>query len=208
MKTNKKYFLLSLATAVTVAGASFGVLSFAQTTPVLGCSVNVPSVSVNQAAILTASGGSGYYTWSGTDLNVTNAGGTQFAVSYPNPGVYPITVSSVGQTATCNVNVVGTATTGGISCFPAVQTVVLGQVATVAASGGNGAYLWSSPDLTIANPSGSGFSASYATTGLKTLTVASAGYVTTCTVNVLSNGSVLPVVTTPTLPNTGGGYGK
>jgi hypothetical protein len=208
MKTNKKYFLLSLATVVTVAGASFGVLSFAQTTPVLGCSVNAPSVSVGQAAILTATGGSGYYSWSGTDLSITNAAGTQFAVSYPNPGIYPITVSSEGQTATCNVNVVGAATTGGISCFPAVQTVTLGQVATVAASGGNGAFLWSSPDLTIANPSGSGFSASYATTGLKTLTVASAGYVTTCAVNVLSNGSALPVVTTPTLPNTGGGYGK
>jgi hypothetical protein len=35
MKTNKKYFLLSLATVVTVAGAIFGVLSFARTTPTL-----------------------------------------------------------------------------------------------------------------------------------------------------------------------------
>lgn len=208
MKTNKKYLVLSLVTVLTVAGASFGALGFAQTTPVLGCSVNVTSVAVNQAAILTATGGSGYYSWSGTNLNITNAAGSQFAVSYPNPGIYPITVSSMGQTATCNVNVIGTATTGGISCFPAVQTVVLGQTAAVSASGGDGNFTWASPDLTIANPNGSGFSATYATIGLKTLTVSSAGLVTTCAVNVLSNGSVVPPPVTPTLPNTGGGFGK
>jgi len=59
MKTNKKYFLLSLVTVLTVTGASIGVLSFAQTVTPLTCSVNASSVSVNQAAILTATGGNG-----------------------------------------------------------------------------------------------------------------------------------------------------
>jgi hypothetical protein len=207
MKTNKKYFLLSLVTVLTVTGASIGVLSFAQTVTPLTCSVNASSVSVNQAAILTATGGNGSYYWSGTNLNVTNSGGSQFAVSYPDAGVYPITVSSAGQTVTCNVNVIGAVSTNALGCFPATQSVALGQAASVSATGGTGTYVWSSPDLSIANPNGSGFSANYATAGLKTLTVTSGGLVTTCAINVLSSGVTVPV-TTPTLPNTGGGYGQ
>lgn len=207
MKTNKKYFLLSLVTVLTVTGASLGALSFAQTVTPLGCSVNVASVNVNQAAILTATGGNGSYYWSGPNLNVTNSGGSQFAVSYPDAGMYPIAVSSAGQTVTCNVNVVGVVSTNALSCYPVVQNVALGQTATVSATGGTGAYVWSSPDLSIANPNGSGFSANYATIGLKTLTVTSGGLVTSCAINVLATGTTVPIVT-PALPDTGGGYGQ
>ncbi len=198
---------LSLATVLTVTGMSLGALSLAQTVTPLNCSVNVSSVSVNQAAILTATGGNGTYFWSGQNLNVTNSSGNQFAVSYPNVGTYPITVSSAGMAATCNVNVVGAASTGALACFPAVQNVTLGQTVNVSATGGNGSYVWSSPDLSITNPNGSGFSANYASVGLKTLTVTSAGLVTTCAVNVLANNIVSAAVT-PSLPNTGGGFGK
>jgi hypothetical protein len=208
MKTNQKYLLLSLVTILTVTGASIGALSFAQTATTLSCSVNATSVGANQAAIITATGGNGTYFWSGPNLDVTNSGGSQFAVSYPNPGAYPIMVSSGGQTTTCNVVVVAAAATSGLACFPAVQNVTLGQTAAVSASGGNGTYLWSSPDLSIANPNGSGFSASYASIGLKTLTVTSGGLVTTCAVNVLTNTVPTIPVATPSLPNTGGGYGK
>jgi len=207
MKTNQKYMLLSLVTVLTVAGMSLGALSLAQTVTTLSCSIGAPSVGVNQAAVLTAMGGNGTYFWSGPNMNVTNPAGSQFAVSYPDPGTYPVMVSSANQTATCNVNVVGTATAPGISCFPATQNVVLGQTATVSVTGGNGTYVWSSPDLSISNPYGSGFSASYASIGLKTLTVSSAGLVTTCSVNVLGNG-VVTVPVTPSLPNTGGGFGQ
>lgn len=209
MKTNQKYLLLSLVTILTVTGASIGALSFAQTVTTLGCSVAGSSVGVNQAAILTATGGNGTYVWSGPSLNVTNSGGTQFAVSYPTVGTYPITVTSAGQSATCNVNVVGAAATGGLACFPVTQNVTLGQTATVSASGGNGSYVWSSPDLSIANPTGSGFSANYASIGVQTLTVTSGGLTTTCAINVLANGTVIaPTPVTPGLPNTGGGYGQ
>jgi hypothetical protein len=209
MKTNTKYLLLSLVTVLTVTGASLGALSFAQTATPLACSVNATSVNTNQAAIITATGGNGSYYWSGPNLNVTNSGGNQFAVSYPDGGTYPITVSSAGQTATCDVNVVGVVSTDALSCFPAVQNVLLGQTAAVSATGGNGAYVWSSPDLTIANPNGSGFSADYATTGLQTLTVTSGGLVTTCAINVLSSPVTDPIVTpTPSLPDTGGGFGQ
>jgi hypothetical protein len=206
MKTNQKYLLLSLVTILTVTGASLGALSFAQTVTPLTCAVNATSVNVNQAAILTATGGNGSYFWSGTNLDITNSGGSQFAVSYPVAGMYPITVSSAGQTVTCDVSVVGVVSTNALSCFPAVQNVVLGQTAAVSATGGTGVYVWSSPDLSIANPNGSGFSANYATVGLKTLTVMSGGLTTTCAINVLSSGVTVPV--TPSLPDTGGGYGQ
>jgi hypothetical protein len=205
---NSKYIVLSLVAIITVAGMSFGALSLAQTVTTLTCSSNVSSVAINQAEVLTATGGNGNYVWSGPNLDVTNATGNQFAVSYTALGVYPITVSSGGQVATCNVDVLpATVSTNEISCFPATQNVVLGQTASVSASGGNGTYTWSSPDLSIANPVGTGFSANYASIGVKTLSVASGGLVTTCTVNVLSNNVVINPVT-PTLPNTGGGYGK
>lgn len=205
MKMNKKYLLLSLLTVITITGMSMSTLSFAQTVTPLTCSLGVPSVSPNQAEILTATGGNGTYFWSGINLNVTNSAGNKFAVSYPNPGLYVITVTSGSQTATCNINVVAGASTGNINCIPAVQNVTLGQTVNVSATGGNGVYAWSSPDLTIINPNGTGFSANYASSGLKTLTVTSAGLITTCAVNVLSNATV-PV--TPSLPNTGGGYGQ
>ena len=208
MKTNQKYLLLSLITVLTVTGASLGALSFAQTVTTLTCRVGASSVNANQAAIVTATGGNGTYFWSGPNLNVTNSGGGQFAVSYPNPGTYPITVQSAGQSATCNVNVVAAASTGGLSCFPVTQNVTLGQTAAVSATGGNGSYVWSAPDLSINNPNGSGFSANYGSIGAKTLTVTSAGLTTTCVVNVLANSVVPPPVVTPNLPDTGGGYGQ
>ncbi len=208
MKTNQKYLFLALAAVLVATTMSLGTPSSAQTVPVT-CTVG-GSVTANQAAILTAAGGSGTYVWSGTNLNVTNSSGTQFAVSYPTAGTYTVIVASAGQTATCNVVVTAAPATGALVCSPAVQNVTLGQTASVTATGGNGSYVWSSPDLNIINPNGSGFSASYASTGLKTLTVASGGLATTCAVNVLAGTGTTPVppVVTPGLPETGGGYGK
>ncbi len=203
----KKYLPMLLMAIIMVLGMSFGTLSFAQTTPTLSCSTGSSSVNVNEVMVLTASGGTGTYFWSGQDLNVTNSSGTQFAVSYPNTGTFQVNVSSGGQTAMCNVIVSGTqSSSGNLSCSPAVQSVMLGQNATFSASGGNGEYSWSSPDLTIANPNGSGFTANYASIGLKTLSVTSNGLIATCATNVFSN--VVSVPTTPGFPNTGGGYGQ
>lgn len=207
MKTNQKYLALSLVAILTVTGISLGSFGFAQTVTPLTCSLGAASVNANQIAILTAAGGNGSYSWSGPNLNITNSAGAQFAVSYPTPGTYPITVTSAGQTAVCNVNVVA-ASTGSLMCSPAVQTVTLGQTASVSATGGNGSYVWTSPDLTITNATGSGFSANYASTGLKTLTVSSAGLTATCAVNVIAGSVVTPPPVTPGFPDTGLGYGN
>ena len=211
MKMDKKYIVLSLATVLAVLGMSLGAPSFAQTVTPVGCTNGSGTVAVNQAAVLTASGGNGLYAWSGTNLNVTNSAGTQFAVSYPTAGTYTVIVTSAGQSATCSVNVTAAVPSGTLMCSPAVQNVTLGQTASVSATGGTGAYVWSSPELTISNPNGSGFSASYASTGLKTLTVTSGGAAASCAINVLaSTGTPAPVPppVTPGLPDTGGGYGK
>lgn len=204
MKTHKTYAALSIMTGIAFMALSLGATGFAQTVTPLTCSVSSSTVGTNQAAVFTAVGGDGTnYTWSGQGLNINNATGNQFSVSYPNTGTYPITVTSAGQSATCNMTVVAV-TGGSLVCSPATQNVTLGQVASVSASGGNGSYTWSSPDLTITNANSSGFSANYASTGLKTLTVSSNGATATCNINVLA-ASVTPV--TPSLPATGGGYG-
>ena len=210
MKTNTKYAFVSSVTAIALVAMSLGAFSFAQTVNPLTCSMATASVGINQPEILTAAGGNGSYTWSGPNLNVTNSAGAQFAVSYPNVGTYPITVTSAGLSATCNVVVTTATSTGNLFCSPSVQNVVLGSSASVTATGGNGAFVWSSPDLTITNATGSGFTANYASTGLKTLTVTSAGLSSSCLINVLPSGSVVipPVVVTPGLPNTGGGYNQ
>lgn len=208
MKVNQRYGVLSLVTAGAVMIMSLGALSFAQTVTPLTCTASQASVATNQSVILTASGGNGTYAWSGTNLNITNATGNQFAVSYPNVGVYPVTVTSGGLTATCSVNVTTTSATGALMCSPAVQTVNANQTASVTASGGNGSYTWSATDLTITNPTGSGFSASYPSAGIHTLTVTSGGNTSTCAINVLSTGTTVPPVVTPGLPATGEGFGK
>jgi hypothetical protein len=212
MKNNQKYALVSFVAGLAVLGLSLGALSFAQAINPLVCSLSATSVGINQAEVLTATGGNGTFSWTGPNLNITNSTGNQFAVSYPTAGTYPITVTSAGMTATCNLVVTGAVSTGSLYCSPSAQNVVIGQTATVSATGGNGAYVWSSPDLSISNPTGSGFSANYASTGLKTLTVTSAGLSATCEVNVLLGSVVIPpatpVTTTPALPNTGGGYGQ
>jgi len=208
MKTNqifRTYMLVSLITAFAVVALSLGTLSSAQSVTPLTCSVASATVGPNQAAIITASGGNGSYIWSGSNLNVTNASGNSFAVSYPEAGTYTITVTSAGLSASCNFTV-SSASDSALTCSPGTQNVVLGQTANFTATGGNGSYTWSSPDLTITNVNGSGFSASYASTGLKTLTVTSNGISDTCAVNVLA-GSVTPPVT-PSLPATGAGFGR
>lgn len=208
MQNTKKYLFVSAVTTLAVVGMSFSALSFAQVVIPVSCSTVTSTVLPNQAVVFTAVGGNGSYVWSGTNLNITNAVGSKFAVSYPNAGVYTILVSSGGFSGSCSMTVSGTPTTGALACSPSVQNVSLGQTASVTATGGNSSYTWSSPDLSISNPNGSGFSASYASTGLKTLTVTSGGNVDTCQINVLANAPVVTPPVTPGLPSTGGGFGQ
>lgn len=176
------------------------------------CSVNVqPASSGTVACILpagnivagvpatfSASGGNGTYVWSATDLNITNPSGTTFTATYTTPGIHSLNATSNGQVGTCNFIVQPSVpgTTSPVSCSAVASTITLGQTASFNASGGNGAYVWSAPDLQISNPAGSGFNANWTSSGLHTMTVTSNGQSATCSVTILP-------LTTPGLPNTG-----
>ncbi len=198
----------------------FGIalVSSAQTYPSLSCSTSPSSpVGINTTVTLTATGGTGTYSWIGSGLSSPSTSSSQNSVSYGAPGSYMATVTSGNQSANCFVTVTGDASIGNnnnnlgtLTCSPSSQSTVVGRSISVSASGGNGNYVWSSPDLTITNPNGSGFSATYVSAGVKTLTVTSGGQVTSCTV-VVSGPNPVPTTPTtpaPTLPNTGGGFGK
>ena len=204
MKTNQQYWTLSAVAAITAVGMSFGAISYAQTVPTLTCSLVATTVTTNQAEILTATGGNGTYSWSGANLDTTNSTANKFAVNFPTPGTYTVTVASAGQTANCSIHVVAAPVTNSVGCSPVVQSVALGEAASFSAAGGNGAYVWTAPDLNITNGTGPVFTAKYASSGLKILTVTSAGLSASCATNVLGSASTPP--STPGLPNTGGGY--
>lgn len=197
--TAKKGLSLSLIAMLVLLSFGFALTSSAQTA--LTCSPSSGSVAVNQSITLTATGGDGSYVWSGNNLNITNPTGQQFMVSYNQAGAYQVNVQSAGQTAICTVNVVSS-TSGDLLCLPATQTIALGQSSSYTATGGDGTYQWSASDLSIANPTGSGFTASYASSGTKTLTVSSAGQIATCTTIVMASSPA------PGFPSTGGGYIK
>jgi hypothetical protein len=103
---------LALFAAAAVAGALFVGGSYgasAQTTTVM-CSPSSVSALPGQSITLSASGGDGTnYQWSSPGLTVTNPYGTNFNVSFTADGTYPVTVTSGGSSATCNVMVSGAA---------------------------------------------------------------------------------------------------
>lgn len=106
MKNNKKYFLLSLVAAIAVSGLSFGNVGFAQVTPLV-CTVGASSVGINQAITLTATGGTGSYSWSAAGL-ASNPTGNTFSLSINVSGNHRVSVVSGAQSAFCNVVVTAT----------------------------------------------------------------------------------------------------
>lgn len=94
-----------------------------------------------------------------------------------------------------------------VACSPTSTTVVPGQSVTLAASGGDGVnYSWSSPGLTITNPTGVNFTVTFNQDGTFPVTVTSAGSSSTCDVIVAGTAvpSTTPTTTTvPGLPDTG-----
>lgn len=164
----------------------------------LTCSVPSGPVSVGQNATFTATGGNGSFTWSATDLTISNPTGTSFTANYTTPGVHFVTVTSAGSAATCALNVLPASVPNPtpVVCSPATQTATVGQAVSFTATGGNGTYVWSATDLTLNNPTGSGFTANYGSSGTHIVTVTSGASSASCTVNILP-------VSTPGLPNTG-----
>ncbi len=136
-----------------------------------------------------ASGDAG---WTGSK----DPSGNFFGQSLGNPAVgvhtYILTCSNASGVGSDTTTV--TITASPPVCSPATQTVVVGQVATLTATSGNNTYAWSATGASPSSGSGSSFSASYASTGFKTITLTSAGQSTTCNVQV-NNAPTPPTVT-------------
>src|ERR1700689_1892402 len=100
-KTNIAVVVLFVA--AFVAGSLFiaGAGVSAQVTTPVACSFTLPSVPAGESATVTATGGDGNYVWSSPGLNITNATGASFSVTFNAPGTYPVTVTSAGVSSTC-----------------------------------------------------------------------------------------------------------
>lgn len=157
--------------------------------PVPVCSPPTQTVGVNQPANMTATAGDGNYSWSAPGGSITTGTGATFSTSYAAPGSYSVTLSSGGQSSTCQVVV-----PAPLLCAPPNQTVAIGAPANMSATGGTGTYSWSAPGGSTPSGAGSSFSTSYAGAGSYTVTVTSGGETATCNVSV---PQAPPLVCTP-----------
>lgn len=74
--------------------------------PPLVCGPEVITVQPNKPATLTATGGTGVYTWSAEDGSPSTGSGATFTTQFAAPWSYRVYVTSGDQTAKCKVNVV------------------------------------------------------------------------------------------------------
>ena len=140
---------------------------------ILGLVCLPPTQNVNpgQLASLSASGGTGSYSWSAPGGATTTGTGATFSTSYATAGTRTVQVTSGEQTVSCTVVLV---TEPPLVCAPPTQTVPIGvPTAPMTASGGTGTYSWSAPGGTTTTGTAATFTTSYTTAGTKTVTVTS-----------------------------------
>lgn len=154
----------------------------------LVCAPATQTVDINQGALLSATGGTGSYVWSAPGAKTTTGTGSNFSTAYTTEGTRTVTVTSGSKTATCEVVVLSSPTGPNLFCNPPSQYASLGQTLLVTASGGNSIYSWSAPDGNISTNSGSSVYVSYASTGVKTITVSSNGLTASCVI-IINPGS-------------------
>lgn len=137
----------------------------------LRCSPIYQSVIAGDTVTLSATGGSGVYTWVAEDAEQSSGSGSTFTTRYMHGSVdgdpqrKPIVLQSGDDIAFCEVYVTEAtfaqgATTPPLRCLPLYQTVFQGQEARIIATGGTGTYTWSTNS---GNPTG-GTGTSFRTT--------------------------------------------
>ncbi len=144
------------------------------------------SLAQNTNGTFNASGGSGTYTWSASGASPASGSGVSFTTKWATTGPKTVYLNGptgdycqvcVGSFGACDDDIVH-----NLSCTPD-QTVVLGQsTATMSASGDPFArYSWDADvwgtDGTPATGSGTTFSTTYSSTGLKKVKVSHSGIV-------------------------------
>lgn len=149
--------------------------------PPLVCAPSNQTVAIGAPASMNATGGTGTYAWSAPGSQTPGGAGENFTTTYQTEGSYTVMVTSGEATATCNVNV---PPPPPLVCAPPDQTVSIGVMANMNATGGTGTYSWSAPGGSTGTGAGSTFSTSYGTAGNYTVTVASGAQTASCKVSV------------------------
>lgn len=150
----------------------------------LTCTPAMQTIDINQTATFSANGGTGTYSWSAPGANTASGTGKNFSTVYPSSGNRTVTVTSGSKAASCSVVVTSPPTGPNLFCNPPSQNVSLGQTVNLTASGGNSSYTWYAPDGTLSTNSGSSVNVSYASTGVKTVTVNSNGLTASCVLTI------------------------
>ncbi|OGM26169.1 hypothetical protein A2627_03970 [Candidatus Woesebacteria bacterium RIFCSPHIGHO2_01_FULL_39_28] len=163
------------------------------TSPSTPYTTNGSTVTIGRLAFTAPSSGSMLFTFdlantfileypTNSDIWVQPANNTPYATYTFGTGVTPTPTPTRIPTAT------PTPTTGMLSCSPAFQTININQATTLFASGGQSPYTWSvSPTGNPSFGTGSSFTTSFSSTGLKIVSVSSSdGQTSGCQISVLS----------------------
>lgn len=138
----------------------------------LTCSPSTQNATPGQTVLLTASGGSGTYSWVAPTGSPNSGTGSSFNSSFPSTGsphTVRLTDSTLGV-VTCQVVV-----TAQLSCAPATQTVEVNTPATLTGSNaGASGYSWSTNASATPNSgTGASFRPAYPNPGTYLVTLSS-----------------------------------
>lgn len=150
----------------------------------LVCTTVTSNPQINVPVTYSATGGTGSYSWSTPGGTPTSGSGSTYSSSYGSQGLFIATVTSGGQSATCQVTVPPTVVPDPF-CSPATQSAGIFANVSVSGGGGNGTYSWSAPNSTVTSGAGGTFTTSYPTGGIYTITLTSGGVTANCQVNVI-----------------------
>ena len=73
--------------------------------PPVVCAPNGLNVTMNAATLFTATGGDGNYQWISPSATPSTGTAHNYTASWPDAGIYLVTVSSAGQSSTCGIQV-------------------------------------------------------------------------------------------------------
>lgn len=135
------------------------------------CSPDIQNVGLNTNATVSATEGTGMYSWTGGETP-PGGNGPSFTTKYSTTGAKTVIVTSGVETDTCTINVVSEPPPPGtLTCEPLTQNIAPGGTADFSASGGTEPYTWSAPGGSPSSGVGGIFSAIFNTVGTYYVTV-------------------------------------